>query len=309
MGKTLVSLAIPFTFAPEGKYQVSNDGKIANIEITYVQNDEALNRIIGIESMGKRQLMPHDPEGVVNISRITIEFPFEYSDADLRGEGPEKLDPVRNQCLIYLNRLREVIRYHTNQYWLRSISPFSLNIYEVVRYNDEGRGRRLMMLAPPPENLFPMPVKQFTEVQSEISEMLLKETSILLPDKLYQDALNFFYFFSFVEAIVTANTALEVFVWRHLFERYKSQGKSEAEAKTTVEGIFNGSFHKVMKNQYFNNLDDKSRKNHPIRKIFDDARGIRGNVVHPHIKVPTLDETRKVLLDISQIMDWISKQA
>jgi hypothetical protein len=175
MGKTVVSLAIPFTFAPEGKYQVSKDGKIANIEIAYVQNDEALNKTMGIEAVGKRQLKPDDSEGMVNISRVTIEFPFEFSDADLMGEGPEKLDTVRHQSLIYLNRLREVIRYHTNQYWLRSISSSHLNIYKMVRYNDEGRCRSLMMIAPPPGNPFPTSVKEFTEVQSKISNMLLNE--------------------------------------------------------------------------------------------------------------------------------------
>ncbi len=40
-----------------------------------------------------------------------------------------------------------------------------------------------------------------------------------LPNKLYLDALNFFHFFSFAEAIITANIALEVFIWRHLLER------------------------------------------------------------------------------------------
>lgn len=252
--------------------------------------------------------MPDDPEGTVNISKIIIEFPFEFSDADLAGEGPEKLNQVGHQCVVYLNRLREVIRYCTNRYWLKSISPYHLNIYNLERYNDEGKRRPLFMYAPPSEILFPTPVKDYAEVQSRISEMLQKETPISLPDKLYRDALNFYYFFYFVEAIVTANTALEVLVWRHLFERYKSQRRSEAEAKEEIEKIFEGRFHKVMKNQYFPKLDKEDLKNHPIWKIFDDARKLRGSVVHPHTKVPKLEETRKILLDISQIMDWVSKQ-
>jgi hypothetical protein len=308
MGKTTVTLTIPFTSAPEGKYQVSYDGKIANIEITYVQNDEALNRTMGIEAMGKRQLSPSDPQGMANVSKVTIEIPFEFSDSDITDDGSEKLNPVILQCVAYLNRLHEVIRYHTNQYWLKSISPYHLNIFEIVRQNDEGKGRQFKTIAPPPENLFPAQVKGYAEVQSQISDMLLKETSISLSDKLYQDALNFFYFFSFTEAIITANTALEVFVWRHLFERYKSQTKNEDKAKTKVEDIFDGNFHKVMKNQYFPELDKEDLKNHPIWKIFDDARRLRGSIVHPHTKIPKLEETRKVLLDISQIMEWVSKQ-
>ena len=258
--------------------------------------------------MGKRQLMPDDPEGTVNISKVTIELPFEYLDTDLAGEGPEKLVPIRNQCLLYLNRLREVIRFYTNRYWLKSLSPHHLNIYDLVRYKDDGKGRRLMMFAPPSVNLFPSTVREYGEVQSQITEMLLNDTPILLHDKLYRDALNFFYFFSFAEAIITANIALEVFVWGHLFERYKSQGKSDADAKKEVEKIFEGKFHRVMKNQYFAELD-KNLENHQIWRMFDDARKFRRSIIHPHTKIPELEETRKVLLHISQIMDWVSKQA
>jgi hypothetical protein len=139
--------------------------------------------------------------------------------------------------------------------------------------------------------------------------MLMHDTGgVPLPNKLYLDALNFFHFFSFAEAIITANIALEVFVWRHLFERYTSQGKSEDEAKTKVDQIFEGKFHKVMKNQYFKNFNDESRKKHPTWQKLENVRKKRRSVVHPHTKIPSLEETKNVLLDIHEITSWLSQQ-
>jgi hypothetical protein len=308
MGETKVWLTIPFTFAYEGRYEVSIDKKIASIDISYVQNDEAVNQIMGIVAQGQRRLMPDDPEGMANISNVIIKFPFEYSDAYLGTEGPEKLTLIKHLCVKYLNRLREVIRYYTNRYWLRSLSPYHVNIYHLETYNDMRKGKQIYLLAPPSTNFLPLNVKEYSEVESLISEMLMNETPIMLPDKLYLDALNFFHFFSFAEAIISANVALEVFVWRHLFERFRSQGKNQDEAKTEVERIFEGKFHKVMKNQYFNNLNDESRKQDPIWKKLENVRNTRRTVVHPHTKIPSLEETKQVLLDINDIRIWVSKQ-
>ncbi len=99
MGGTKVSLTIPFTFAAEGRYQVSIDKTIASIEVTYVQNDEALNKIMGIVSEGKRQLMPSDPEGMVNISKVIIEFPFEYSSEGLGHVDLEEFTLLKDLCV------------------------------------------------------------------------------------------------------------------------------------------------------------------------------------------------------------------
>jgi hypothetical protein len=306
MEKTKVSLIIPFTFAAEGRYQVSIDKTIASIEVTYVSNDEALNKITGIVSEGKRQIMPDDSEGMVNISKVVIEFPFEYSAADLGSGGLEKYAPIKERCVTYLNRLQEVLKYCTNRYWLRSVSPYHLNIYNIENYDDRGKGKQTSLFAPPSAMFFPLAVREYREVESQISEMLMNETSVSLPDKLYLDALNFFHFFSFAEAIIIANIALEVFVWKHLFERYRSHGKSEDEAKTKVEKIFKGKFEKVMKNHYFYNFENMEQ--HPIWNKLKNVRNRRRSVVHPHTKIPSLEETKQVLLDILDITSWVSQQ-
>jgi hypothetical protein len=91
-----------------------------------------------------------------------------------------------------------------------------------------------------------------------------------------------------------------------LFERYRSEGKSEGEAKTKAEKVFEAKFHKIMKNEYFNNSE--SRLQHPIWQKLENVRNRRRSVVYPHTKIPSLEETKQVLLDIYDIINWISQQ-
>src|SRR5215218_5110851 len=188
--------------------------------------------------------------------------------------------------MCYLNRLQEVIRYSTNRYWLRSVSPYHLNICYMERYDDLGKGTQTSLSAPPSANFFPLPVRKYSEVESQISEMLMNETTVSLPDKLYLDALNFFHFFSFAEAIITANIALDVFVWGYLLEKYRYEGKSEDESAKIIGNLFDDGLQKAIKKRYFNNFDDKSRDEHPIWKKLVNVRNRRKNVIHPHIKKP-----------------------
>jgi hypothetical protein len=173
MRGTKVSLTIPFTFAEEGRYEVSIDRTNACIDISYVTNDEAVNKIMGIVAEGQRRLMPDDPEGMVNISKIIIKFPFGYSDAYLGTEPPEKFTQIKDLCVKYLNRLLEVIKYSTNRYWLRSLSPYHLNIYDLETHNDMGKGRRIQLQTPPSANFLPLAIIEYSEVESQISEMLM----------------------------------------------------------------------------------------------------------------------------------------
>jgi hypothetical protein len=63
-----------------------------------------------------------------------------------------------------------------------------------------------------------------------------------------------------------------------------------------------------MKNQYFNNFDDERRKQHPVWQKLENVRNRRRSVVHPHTKIPSLEETKQVLLDIRDIISWVSQQ-
>ena len=307
MGKTVISLIIPFTFASEGKYKVTLNKMVADIEITYVQTNDVYDKIKGIVSVGKSELMPDDPEGMVNISNVILELPYQYSrpdeHVDTKGSGP-----VKEICVSYLNRLRDVIRYCSQKYWIRPISCQHLTIYKIETYDDGGHVRKLRIFFEPPSQVFfPIATKEKTEVESQIAEMLENENEISLSETLYLDALNFFHYFSFNEAIITANISLEVFVWVYWLEKYIAEGNSRDEADKRVSHLFEDGLQKAIRKKYFSGFDEEGRSKHKIWIKLQNVRNSRKNVIHPHTKMPSPEETRKVLLDIPIIIRWISK--
>jgi hypothetical protein len=174
MGKTIVSLIIPFTFASEGKYKVSLNKKVADVEITYIQSNEIYDKIKGIVSEGKSELIPDDPEGVVNVSKVVLELPFHFIRPVANEDAHSYVSGSINEiCVTYLNRLREVIRFWTRKYWIRPISPQHLTIYEIKTYDDSGKGRKLFIFFEPPSQIyFPLSTKENKEVESQITETL-----------------------------------------------------------------------------------------------------------------------------------------
>ena len=283
---------------------------IADIEITYVQSNEVFDKIKGIVSMGKSELVPDDPEGTVNISKVVLELPFQYSAPnDYENRNLDGSGPIKEICVSYLNRLRDVIRFCTLKYWIRRISLQHLIIYKIETYDDIGKGGELLIFIEPPSSVFfPLTTKENREVESQIFEMLLSEKEISLAETLYSDSLNFFHFFSFREEIITANIALEVFVWTHWFEKYVAEGKSIDEADKLVSNLFDGGLQKAIRKSYFSNLDENSRNKHEVWTKLQNVRNLRKNVIHPTTKNPLPEETRQVLLDIPIITSWILRQ-
>ena len=118
MSKTLVSIAIPFTFASQGKYDVTLERKTVTISVSYVQNNKAMDEVTGMTTMGTVTLMPDDPEGVVNISKVLLEFPFLFTtDDSSKDKGLEVtplaednwLSDITKSSINYLNRLAGLV--------------------------------------------------------------------------------------------------------------------------------------------------------------------------------------------------------
>lgn len=133
----IVSLIVPFTFASEGVYNVSLDSKKVSIDIKYIRNDEKVNEIKGITTLGDAKLFPDDPTGTVNISKIVINFHDlnQETVADAMNLPGGMGNQMKEYCIKYLNRLIEVIRFTTQRYWIRRISGFYLDIYDIQIVN------------------------------------------------------------------------------------------------------------------------------------------------------------------------------
>ena len=100
MVKTVVDFILPMAFIDEGKYSVKIEKDITTVMITLLPNKEVMERISDIVSFGKPKMIP-DPHGVVNMTKVTIEFPYLI----------EPYNSIKQECIKYLNRLIEVVRY------------------------------------------------------------------------------------------------------------------------------------------------------------------------------------------------------
>jgi hypothetical protein len=315
MRKTEIQLAIPFTFALEGKYHVSIDNMMAEIEISYVQNNEAMDSVRGIQTSGRARVMPDDPEGIMNISKVSIKLPYSMNNHNNNiSNEPDKMQigipsSIIEMCVLYLNRIREVIRYCTHRYWIRAISPRHLNIYKIVELDDDGKEEMRILFNIPFGNIFPINIVNEADVSLQISEMLKKETRVLISGNLFFDSLSFFHSSLFAEAIIIVNIALETFLEEKLVNKFKSEGKTDEQATKIVGDLLDGSLHKVMKKTYFAHMDNMTRESHPIWLKFDEVRTKRKNVVHPYIKRFTADETKQILMDVLDIVKWITNHS
>ena len=128
MVKTVVDFILPMAFIDEGKYSVKIEKDITTVMITLLPNKEVMERISDIVSFGKPKMIP-DPHGVVNMTKVTIEFPYLI----------EPYNSIKQECIKYLNRLIEVVRYQTRIYWIPSISDRDIFKYSFEAMNENGK--------------------------------------------------------------------------------------------------------------------------------------------------------------------------
>jgi hypothetical protein len=95
--------------------------------------------VFTIESGGGGNVeISRDGHGIANISSITMELPGE----DNLLSGTELFETssssIKLECVKYFNRLVEVVRYVSRQYWITPISLREIIELNVVIENDDG---------------------------------------------------------------------------------------------------------------------------------------------------------------------------
>lgn len=313
MARTTVSLALPYTFCDEGKYIVSLNGKQADVTVEYIQTTETLDKITGMKTTGKMTIVPDDPEGLANFSKIIMQLPFltphafaEKVDFD---NAPNIFEETTNECARYLNRLREVIRYVTRRYWIRDIAKNHIRIHSIRVEQDDGKSRTHMLLIPPVNHNFPISIREQEGVNTEIQLMLTNENIIPLPERLYADSLNFFGNGRYQEAIVNSNTALEVAVFEQVKKIAESDGKGDVEVERVVDKIFKPrKFETQVKRAFFGNITQQDFEQTDICKNLREIRDKRGNAIHPGVHFFSESEAKIQLIKIHQVIIWVLSQ-
>lgn len=314
MPKTVVKFTLPFVTVEEGEYPVSISGKTAKITISFQQNLESFEKITKMKfhSSGGKVSLSRDPHGIANYTNVSIEFPYYYDvskDGGFMTTEFSTTHPLKQDSIVYLNRLIEVIRWLTARYWIQRVKEQDILSFEYVRIDDEGKGKEGFASDYGASREFPLAVKEQSSVSNEILDILKNEQEIPLDQNLFLDSINYFVHGSFNEAVIIANVALEVLVSEHLFTRFITNGLSEEEASKKVEKMFSKQKKKGLLKiltSDFVDIGKKSLEDSPdLLEKFKNARDVRKNAIHPRIKKLKDDEARQTIETMMQIANWI----
>lgn len=330
MVKTIVKIRIPFTFVNEGTYEISINGQVASVVINYERNSGGMANMMNWEvsapGASKLEMMP-DHHGLVNKSNVYIEIPyyvlpvnrvFIMPDGQKLGPIEDHFGEIQRACLEYLNRLIEVVRFKTGQYWTSPLSSKDVFINEFNLLDEVGRnvGGALAIMPCGGSFGFENKIISQTNVQPQISSALKNEEKIPIYETLYLDSINYFSTGRFNEAVIMINIALEVFVQEYLFQKMISNGIESDEANKKITVIFShgkqggkSGLHKVLTVDFREIAQRSLEDNMNLWTLFGDARDIRKNTMHPRTTKLSEGKARKAMNTIIKVMNWVAGES
>jgi len=326
MVKTIANLTLPFALLDNGTYNVSIDGKTALIILTRENTQSRQTQMMGMSFIappGATMTMPNDFYGLVDITRIKIEFPFLIRPTKMRDKGDGTLEDlshdnhvnVQKICLTFLNRLIEVIRWHTKRHWIHNLAGSDVYLNSFDLFDDNGRNVGGQIHGQPILTLFGLPNEDETQdaKKNQIQLSLESEEKVPVHDALYLDALHDFSQGRFNKAVMVINTALESATTEYLFQHLIKKGNSRDDAKKTIDKIISfgkkknkkSGFHKILTEDFKSvtgrSLEDESE----LWTGFNDARLKRKTTLHPYVGKLSEDQARKAIIDILNVMNWV----
>ncbi|MFL6308521.1 MAG: hypothetical protein ACJ70T_00805 [Nitrososphaera sp.] len=138
MPKIIVQFSLPNALIEQWNYELLVQNKKVNINVVYEQNKEHIEQMTGfaIEGGGGGNVeITRDAHGIANISKVTMELPATADQFD-RTELFETSSSIKQEYVMYFNRLVEVVRYVSRQYWITPISSREIIELTVVIEND-----------------------------------------------------------------------------------------------------------------------------------------------------------------------------
>lgn len=282
MEKTIATFIISRPFVQGNRYSVSMNHKEVVITTTRSPYLVDMNRV-----------------------QVTIEFASHFRQDSV----PEA---IKRECVLCLNRLIDVVRYKTQFYLIERVTEHDIFLFNFKIIKEDGKTRvgGAMNFGGP---YFPLDSIPETIVESEISKMLMDESSIVpFYENLRLDSFHYFSTRQFNVSVIIANIALESIVADHLFNKLIMKGLSSVDADSTIEHLFSlkrsggekGGLHRVMSKD-FEAIDGRCFKSSNLWKKFEVVRTRRKNVIHPYTTELDEQTALQTIKDVMEIIDWI----
>jgi len=301
LAKQIVEFKIPKVFADDETYEVKINDDLIKITTRLEQNTSGLENLTGLKAHGNVKLSA-DNKGIFNITKITIEFPFLIGKKIDIGSGMN----VKQNCVLCINRLIEVIRFETRKYWITPISEHDILGYSTYRIDDDGK-RIDEFLQDFGSGLgFPITEIEQSQVNESINRKLKEGIDVKIYHNLFLDSVNYYITRRFHEAVILSNTALEFLTFSYLnFIINKRFENNEDKKKNLLKKIKDAHLNPKLSTVFFEIAGDSLKNyNYPWSK-YDYARKMRTKLIHGYGGRISEKETRDTLTYISETMHWI----
>ncbi|MFL6479103.1 MAG: hypothetical protein ACJ707_09855 [Nitrososphaera sp.] len=310
MPKIIVQFSLPNALIEQGNYELLVQNKRVNINVVYEQNKERIEQMTGrfaIEGGGWGNVeITRDAHGIANISKVTMELPATADQFD-RTELFETSSSIKQEYVMYFNRLVEVVRYVSRQYWITPISSREIIELTVVIENDNQEKTGIWSSDFENPLLFPLKTSEQRQVRPTVDGLLKSEFRIPLYESLFLDAVNYFETGKFNETVILANVVLEELVTLYLYKKLTEKMSLE-KADVEIERIKKSKKFEKKMSFHFNHVDGRSlQDNDELWQKLLYIRARRKEAIHPRIKDINREEAYNTLEYTLSLSQWVVK--
>lgn len=261
--------------------------------------DKRAEQLTGFTAGGSGTVQVFDQFGTSHVSKLTVQLDT------LLDDGEEK-----EAACGALNRLLDVTRFATRDCRVTHVRPQQdVLSFGSKRFEAGGKGKQTFQLGHKSKIVYPAKVRSFSEVHSEIKDMLASGDAVPLWDRYRLEARRHFEERDFAVAVILMNTALEL-RWAELLKYVLlERGADERAATAQVNQWLARKRTLPTLNAETKNLCGRSLEedDKALWECLQRARMLRKNVIHPWATVPDVQETFDALAAVEMTISWIHR--
>jgi hypothetical protein len=212
---------------------------------------------------------------------------------------------IKQECVMDFNRLAEVVRYVSRQYWITSISLREIIELDVVIENDDGERTGVWSVDFENPLLFPLRTFEQRQVRLTVDRFLKSEIRVPLYESFFLDAVNYYETGKFNETVILANVALEELVIIYLYEKLTKKMSLE-KANPEIDRIKKAKKFEKKMSVHFKSVGGRSlQDNDELWQKLLYVRARRKEAIHPRIKDIKREEAYNTLEYTISIFLWV----
>lgn len=158
---------------------------------------------------GAKVDMNADEHGLVNFTNVKMEIEDKSETTLMQLYDAEKISDfmIKMTVMQILNRLGEVVRHATNNYYIRSVNLRDVQNFVIA---DLSKSPPMVIVSNYPSHGYQFPnfnILEQSQVKEKINRDLIEETNLPTWKSLLLDAINFFTVARYNEAVIISNVA------------------------------------------------------------------------------------------------------